>query len=427
MTIVPEKWYHVCVSYERTYISKAHIKMFFDGIPLINKKVHSPTDSTLFNLNPTWRLGYCKESLLDPTVEITRGSIRDFSVWSRALTNDEMLTFTTECSIGNEGGNLFKADVIDWKSITINQTGANVQVKFTSFKQKDRLIFKSHCNTIEHKEQKENLFPVCKSEDLVKLILPNKMTFEDATLTCQQLGGVMPLPRNSRDIEELTTFANNGQILNDGGNMDCTTFWLPIKQLKKIKSNGTKQEGDENYDWIHLKYNNEECKNPVKFLPWELGQPNGLEFQQCVIMAPETRLYYDVDCKETQCFFCSVCNQLHFSLRGLSQDLSKGNDNRNGIDSRYIYIPKPEKTSSSSQVQLEGYYDHKISLNARLNRWEILRVDNSTVGTLSTERHYPFGKHVWNVDNAGVFEDVSASSGNSKKKKVLKLSLVILF
>ena len=172
--------------------------MYFDGISLINKHVHSPPNSKVFTLNPTWRLGYCKESLLDPTVEITRGSLRDFSVWSRALTNEEMLTFTTECSIENStrGDPLLKPDIIEWKSITVNQTGANVQVKFTSFKQKDRVIFKSNCKSIENKERKEEtekMLPAakCHIEDLVKLILPSKMTFEDATLTCQQLGGAM--------------------------------------------------------------------------------------------------------------------------------------------------------------------------------------------------------------------------------------------
>ena len=140
--------------------------------------------------------------------------------------------------------------------------------------------------------------------------------------------------------------------------------------------------------------------DPVGKVLEKWTQPNGLEFQQCVVMAPKTQLYYDVDCKETHCFFCSVCKQLHFFLRGLSEGLSKGDDNRNGIDSRYIYIPKfEEEEDLKSMVHLEGYYDHRINLNKAANQWEILRVDNGSVGTLSTEEHYPFGKHIWNVNN----------------------------
>ena len=103
----------------------------------------------------------------------------------------------------------------------------------------------------------------------------------------------------------------------------------------------------------------------------------------------------------------------------MSEGLSKGDDNKNGIDSRYIYIPKSGKENYN--IQLEGYYDHKINLNKAANQWEILRVDNGTVGTLSTEQHYPFGKHIWNVNNSRIFADTAAIS----KKEVLKLSLVI--
>jgi hypothetical protein len=416
ITIVPEQWYHVCVSYENKNIAKSHIKMYFDGISLIDKEIHSPNHSTVFNLKPTWRLGYCKESLLDPTVEITRGSIRDFSAWSRALTNDEMLTFTKDCSIDKERNQL-KPDIIEWNDMQINHTGSNVQVEYTSFKQKDRVIFKANCKAVEHKQEKANTrkthsFPVC-NEDLVNLKFTNKMTFEEATLTCHQLGGMMPLPRNSEEVEDLTALANESQILKDGMS-ECTTYWLPIKQKKENKME------QEQYDWINHKFNNKnESSKFVTFLPWELGQPNGLEFQQCVVMAPKTQLYYDVDCKETHCFFCSVCKQLHFFLRGLSEGLSKGDDHRNGIDSRYIYIPKFEE--EDNQIQLEGYYDHKINLNKAANQWEILRVDNGSVGTLSTEQHYPFGKHIWNVNNSRMFGDHLAIS----KKEVLKLSLVI--
>ena len=420
VTIVPEQWYHVCVSYENKNIAKSHIKMYFDGISLIDKEIHSPNHSTVFNLKSTWRLGYCKESLLDPTVEITRGSIRDFSAWSRALTNEEMLTFTKDCSTDTQDKQL-KPDIIEWNRMQISKTGSNVKLEYITFKQKDRLLFKSDCKADDHnkketKLQKTHSFPIC-NEDLINLKFSKKMTFEESTLTCHQLGGLMPLPGNSEEIEDLISFANNSRLHKSGVALkECSTYWLPITQQKQ-------EDNDEVYAWIHHKFNhpNKKQGKEVKFLPWELGQPNGLEFQQCVVMAPKTQLYYDVDCKETHCFFCSVCKQLHFFLRGLSEGLSKGDDNRNGIDSRYIYIPKfEEEEDLKSMVHLEGYYDHRINLNKAANQWEILRVDNGSVGTLSTEEHYPFGKHIWNVNNSRIFGETEALS----KKEVLKLSLV---
>ena len=419
--IVPEQWYHVCVSYEHKNIAKAQIKMFFDGISLIDKIIHTPNDSTAFILKPTWRLGYCTESLLDPTVEITRGSIRDFGAWSRALTDEEMLAFTRDCSIDNKKTNL-KPDIIEWNTMQVNRTGMNVEAEYISFKHKENLLLEAKCTSTEGKQKhtkkhEEQSFPVC-NEDLIHLKFSKKMAFLEAALTCHQLGGMIPLPKNYEEVEALTAFAN--ESLTTEGKEQCQTHWLPIVQQQRKEEN---KLNEEKYEWVHYQFNaqianatgNESSKR-VRFLPWQLGQPNGLEFQQCVVIAPETQLYYDVDCKESHCFFCSVCKQLHFTLRGLSNGLSKGSDNRHGIDSRYIYIPKFEE---NEEIQLEGYYDHKINLNKEVNQWEIMRVDNGTVGTLTTEQHYPFGKHIWNVNNSRIFGDKAIN-----KKEILKLSLV---
>ena len=142
----------------------------------------------------------------------------------------------------------------------------------------------------------------------VDLKFSKKMTFEEATLTCHQLGGMMPLPRNFQEIEGLTALANESKT-TDSGREECKTHWIPIVQKEEANSKQDNQE----YEWVHYQFNvNGSSNKTVRFLPWQLGQPNGLEFQQCVVTAPETQLYYDVDCKETHCFFCSVCKQLHF-------------------------------------------------------------------------------------------------------------------
>ena len=228
------------------------------------------------------------------------------------------------------------------------------------------------------------------------------MTFEEAALTCHQLGGSMPLPKSFEDIEEIIPFEKVNETLVQ--TEFCQTHWLPIMQ-------GNKNKGIDEYQWEHYKLNRR-IRNIVPFLPWQLGQPNGLEFQQCVIMAPKTRSYYDVDCMESHCFFCSLCKHLHFTLRGLLKGLTKGDD----IDSQYIYIPKSQQTK---EIQLEGYYDHKINLNREDGRWEIIKVDNGTVGTLTTKHHYPFGKHIWNVNTSRISRNAA-----SHTKEMLKLSHV---
>ena len=46
-------------------------------------------------------------------------------------------------------------------------------------------------------------------------------------------------------------------------------------------------------------------------------------------------------------------------------------------------------------------------------------MDNETIGTLTTEQHYPFGKRVWNLNGSLIFGDTAID-----KKEILKLSLV---
>ena len=83
---------------------------------------------------------------------------------------------------------------------------------------------------------------------------------------------------------------------------------------------------------------------------------------------------------------------------------------------RYIYIPKIQQRE---EIHLEGYYDHKIGSNTDTGQWEIMRVDIGTVGTLSTEHHYPFGKHVWNLNTSKISGNIATYT-----KETLKLSLV---
>ena len=421
ITIIPEQWYHVCVSYDQQDEMRAHIKMYFDGIPLIDKPIQSNNRSSPFILSPIWKLGYCRSSLLDPTVETTRGRIRDFSVWSRALSDAEMIRFTRDCSIDSIKDDI-NPDVLEWNTMQVNQSGSDVKLEYLSFKRKEKLIFSASCVTNTkltdtkpiktNKQSKKSISAVCE-DDFINVQFKKKMAFEDAALTCQQLGGNMPLPEGYEDFDELIPVIPPTELVNNTNTTVepdvCQTYWLPIYQGNKY------EKGDDEYRWNHYRFD-KKGGELVNFLPWELGQPNGLEFQQCVVMGTNTRLYYDVDCKETHCFLCSVCKQLHFYLRGLSKKFSKEEDNRNGIDSRYIYIPKEQQ---SKTIHLEGYYDHQISANADTGRWEIIRADSGALGTLSTDFSYPFGKHVWNLNSSKI-------SGNqeTKAKEELKLSLV---
>lgn len=98
----PHQWYHICVSYEQTTSveKEANLVMFFNGLQLVNKSIEAPQQLTGgFTLGPTWRLGNCGSD--NPlTYSITRGQITDFNVWSRSLSTEEQIEFTSGCDGG---------------------------------------------------------------------------------------------------------------------------------------------------------------------------------------------------------------------------------------------------------------------------------------------------------------------------------------
>ena len=134
------------------------------------------------------------------------------------------------------------------------------------------------------------------------------------------------------------------------------------------------------------------------------------------MMDIETQSYYDSDCNEKHCFFCSVLNRLHFILRGLPIKFSKINDSNNGIDSNYIFIPR---FHHNEEIRLEGYFDHKIRKNNATKNWEIISVsstENIVVGILRAENQLPFGKRFWKLSRRDALQN--------HDKVVLKLSMV---
>ena len=78
-----------------------------------------------------------------------------------------------------------------------------------------------------------------------------------------------------------------------------------------------------------------------------------------------------------------------------------------------------QNQTQTDKIHLEGYYDHKISPDSDKGQWEIIRVDTGSVGTLSTDNSYPFGKHAWSLNTSKISDSIEAANS-----EMLKLSLV---
>ena len=407
--LVPEQWYHVCISYKHINADKAILEMVLDGTSLINKEIEIHEALSVLNLSKIWRLGLGKSNILEYGPQTFRGIMSDLNIWSSPLTQDEMKKFASDCQNYGVTPKHFP-DILSWSELKIADKGSFVTES----------SFDWQCNP---KCEGDKITAISSSgrvaencvNDKTLLTFSSKVTFKEAVLTCAQLYGTMPFSKDNEDLHELTTLVNS-KIL--GSSKDrCNSTWMPLYLNGNTNNSTNEGLNFELYDKVlkPLESNN-------LYLPWQIGQPNGLGYQKCVILTVVGNpLYFDVECKELHCFYCQVPSRLYFNLRGLPEaDIENFEE---GIDSRYIYIPESQYHEG---LVLEGYYDNTIRQNQSNHNWEIIKwvVDTGViVGVLEDSLRYPFGKHLWRLNfeskSTSIFKDV-----RKPEKRVLKLTSV---
>ena len=116
-----------------------------------------------------------------------------------------------------------------------------------------------------------------------------KSTFDEATSTCEALGGKMYLPLTGKDFEQFQAMDSK------------LRFWVPI-----IKAG--------NDGWINY-YTHENITNNI---PWRSGEPNGGRLEPCVFVWHKRM--YDAPCSALaalRSFICHFTSRRKFKLRGL--------------------------------------------------------------------------------------------------------------
>ena len=93
------------------------------------------------------------------------GAVTDFNMWASPLTPKQMLSFTRDC-MGVFGDNKMVSNVIDWNKMEI--------------------VDKSSSVVIAHSSSVSCDWPI------VTVVLPRAQSFDDAFLSCRQLGGKFP-------------------------------------------------------------------------------------------------------------------------------------------------------------------------------------------------------------------------------------------
>ena len=393
--IYPKEWYHMCVSHELKSNQKM-IKAYFNGHKIVDAT--RSTTKQMVKFNDKWTLGYCKyykydgHTVLSPLTTVLRGAISDFNLWSKALNENEMTSFTKTCT--RPGLNLLPAaDLINWddmKHIVEAKCGGNSVQGAEKRKRSDSSCLsssKSTCVELGDAAHLMMLTWVCRKRSVSTLIFETNTAFNDAMSWCNQLGGNIPIPKTRNETIALS------KLLREAirGKYACEHFWIPImhgpkperkdvngatmtqdkghtggsashKRKRRGASEATDEEiyevkkamdGDEQ-PFVWTEYFNDK-RTPTQPLDWDAGQPDGWTFQPCVTLDIHTCKYHDQSCTEpTFCGFCQFDEPVHYYLRGVQKEYS--------WDEEYVFVPHDILLGSYS-VELTGYHNQVIKLH----------------------------------------------------------------
>ena len=240
-------------------------------------------------------------------------------------------------------------------------------------------------------------------------LLRNKFekNVKKAKKMCELLGGKLPLPTRMFDLQHLKSLFSN----NDHHQINMThiqdlcqkRFWMPIIQMP-----GCNNTSLNDCDWI------EDTNRPEKraqFLQWKPYQPNGRNYQQCVMWKMDDVDFNDQDCDEDYCALCQFQGPTKFNLRGAPKNWM--------IDDNYIYLPEDQ---TWDRLVLAGYKKTKIRGSYSTGMWSIedesLSMSNLGHYNRTQNSDIPIGRFPWHLKQ---------NSGTSKESlyvTYLKLSKV---
>ena len=184
-------------------------------------------------------------------------------------------------------------------------------------------------------------------------------SYQDSKALCSHLGGIMSMD----PIEPDHVFGNSSVCYLEG---DMKYFWIPVIQEGKRSEVGQ-------YSWVDDRSNTNSSE--TLNLGWHTGQPNGLDFQQCVHKS-EKEKWYDVECEKKSCSVCNVPVAQTYRLRG--QHL---------FDQEYI-LSFDMQQSHISQLVFEGYGPNRIVWDLFSSKTDILDKEE---GISRSFNQTPFG------------------------------------
>ena len=388
--MTPYIWYHICVAYESN--SNA-IKMFVNSDKVMNESLNDlanlPTKG--IQIMSDLVLGSCRELDSDePHKKIARVWLQDFNMWSTFLTDEEILQFTEDCINPQTylAVNMSVPQLISWKSLNILQQGTSVDDKGP--RGRNALVGNRINETI--------------------LMMPLMKRYDMAKMACEHFGGNMIFLDNVEMLQDLNSSEFRGPrgILNrfkirKGKTIEYNEmsdpcrykFWMPIVQEPK-----------ENESQKHSWYFDGKENERASFLPWKLGQPNGLDVEKCVVVNIMEGTYEDVACSEEHCNLCTFENQQKFNIRGFEKMIRHKRDTLN-IDTEYVFLPR--RHYNPTMFMLSGYLYSDIIWNVIRNQWSIRNSDTKAIVAFpkNNGEKISIGKHEWDLKFGSTSKDIA--------------------
>lgn len=197
----------------------------------------------------------------------------------------------------------------------------------------------------------------------------DKLQFSASTFLCSALGGSVATPLNADEQETLYKLSSKNADLcaADGGAL----MWLGITDQVSEK------------EWYYY-----DSKEPVQFLLWSQGQPNGGALENCAVMKGGTfqGTWADNACRKSFkfCPVCRVAIPVFLRFRGICDS--------NLYDDRFILAGL-----RNNKPYFRGYYRSHVYYTESGN-WQLENIlENNTYAIMeeSGSIDFPIGRNNW--------------------------------
>ncbi|KAG0712205.1 Glutamate-gated chloride channel alpha [Chionoecetes opilio] len=313
-------WYHYCLTYDHT---AAQISAYLDGDL---QGVISRNTSRWFAA-ATLVLGqYSLEYLSSFTGPRSfSGQLTQAGVWGRTLTDAEVAQMA-DCGPFPAGAS------IRW----------------------DQEWILSNASFVDLPEDE-----ICEKKTKSSYVKFAAMPYEAARMACAGLGGNLPVPDSLQHALEIIEAMSR----------------LPVVKITWVGATDDLQEG------VYVKAHNGEV---MAWFKWGSNDPNGLQWQNCLVMEPD--FLHDYPCHVSREALCFLAEQQEWTLKGPCEE-----DTAN-----YKYSLKhPEK----GKLVFRGYYQYEIVEEEEEWVWRNVITDTMIARMSFEEARWPMGRRNWTIES----------------------------